>query len=46
MIAMCRPQRVKRRLPGQVLKSRRGINQTPVKEHPSCGTIGHSAAIG
>jgi hypothetical protein len=29
-----------------MLKSSRGIDQTPVKQHPSCRTIGGGSAIG
>jgi hypothetical protein len=43
---MCLPERVKRRLTCQVLKRSRGVNQTPVKEYPSCGAIGRGSAIG
>ena len=43
---MCLPERVKRRLTCQVLKGSRGVDQTPVKEYPSCGTIGCGSAIG
>ena len=46
MISMCVPERVKRRLTCQVLKGSRGVDQTPVKEYPSCGTIGRGSAIG
>ena len=46
MIAMRLCQPVKRRLTGQVMKGSRGIDQTPVKEYPSCGTIGRGSAIG
>ena len=46
MIAMRLPERVERRLTCQVLKGSRGIDQTPVKEYPSCGTIGRGSAIG
>ena len=46
MIAMRLCQPVKRRLTGQVMKGRRGVDQTPIKEYPSCGAIGRGAAIG
>ena len=40
---LCQP--LKRRLTGQVMKGRRGVDQTPVKEHPSCRTIRGGSAI-
>src|SRR5215472_13737919 len=46
MTAIGAPHRVERRLTGQVLKGSRGIDQTPVKEHPSCRMIGGGSAIG
>src|SRR6516225_7197687 len=46
MIAMSLPERVERRLPCQVLKGGRGVDQTPVEEYPSRWTIGRGSAIG
>ena len=46
MVTMGSPERVERRLPGQMLKCSRGVDQTPVKEYPSCGAIGCGSTIG
>ena len=46
MVTMRLSERVERRLPGQMMKGSRGVDQTPVKEYPSCGTIGGGSAIG
>jgi len=46
MVTMRRSERVKPRLPGQILKCSRGVDQTPVKEYPSCGAIGCGSTIG
>jgi hypothetical protein len=46
MVTMRLPKRVKRRLTCQLLKGSRSVDQTSVKEYPSCGTIGGGSAIG
>ena len=46
MVTMRLTERVKRRLTCQLLKCSRRVDQTPVKEYPSCWAIGGGSEIG